>query len=167
MESPQITARAGLMTPADSDVWWGLLKQCPQAVFYFPNYAKGLLQPMENVKEAPVVMEGNHRRVITSALVHLDHALVQFENLANGHEIRSLLNELRNNLPPKQRKGLSEEIAVFREMLAELHERFGFERKIDATAHMVQTHCSILWVNMVELNFQRDLKLATEHKAAS
>ena len=53
-------------------------------------------------------MSENHIRGISVTLSLLDKALWNFDQWAKGHEVRSVLYEVRNSLPAAQRQLIAE-----------------------------------------------------------
>jgi hypothetical protein len=100
-------------------------------------------------KHAP--MSENHIRSISTTLSLLDKALCEFEQWAQGHEIRSVLYEVRNTLSDTQRESIAVEIAEMKDILEEVRSNLNLEVTTRYVDKIFLGSCSILWTYLMEL----------------
>jgi hypothetical protein len=96
-------------------------------------------------------MSDNHIRGISSTLSLLDEDLCDFEQWANGHEIRSVLYEVRNTLSPSDREMIAERVAIMRTLLGEIRDTLHLEAKVRSTDRIIVSSCAVQWAGLVEL----------------
>ena len=100
-------------------------------------------------------MSENHIRGISSTLTLLDEDLCEFDQWAKGHEVRSVLYEVRNTLSASQRQQIAELVAKMHVMLRELHDTLRLEGGVHKVDKMIVSSCAVLWVSLVELESGR------------
>jgi hypothetical protein len=93
----------------------------------------------------------NHIRGISATLVLLDKALCEFDHWAHGHDVQSVLYEIRNTLSRAQRELIAGEVAVMKALLSEMQSTLDLERSVRSVDHMISGSCSVLWASLVEL----------------
>jgi hypothetical protein len=96
-------------------------------------------------------MSDNHKRTISVTLALLDEAMCKFDRWARGEKVNSVLYEMRNSLSDDQRSSLADELHEIREILREIRDHLGLERKVETAEKWMQGECSILWTYLVEL----------------
>jgi len=96
-------------------------------------------------------MSENHIRGISTTLALLDKALCEFDQLAKGHEIRSVLYHVLNPLSGAQRQLIVAEVAEIKSMLEEIRETLSLEVTVRSSDRMITSSCSILWASLLEL----------------
>lgn len=88
---------------------------------------------------------------IVTNLTILDEALCEFEQWAQGREIRSVFYKEENELTPEEQEWLKSRVAEIRERLQSIKDTLKLQEK----THSAKTHmwgqCSVLWVNLVDL----------------
>jgi hypothetical protein len=92
-----------------------------------------------------------HSSRIRITLTLLDEALVKFEELARGREIRSVLYHETNNLDSDRRAGLLADIACIRGIMQELRDDLQLEAGSQDIAKTIRGQCYILWVDVLEM----------------
>jgi hypothetical protein len=97
-------------------------------------------------------MSENHIRGISTTLSLLDKALCEFEQWAHGHEVRSVLYEIRNTLSEDQRRLIAEEVAEMKSILREIRSTLDLEASMRHVDKMILGSCSVLWVSLAELD---------------
>ena len=96
-------------------------------------------------------LSDGQRRRIGSTLAMLDKAICDFEELAAGREIRSVLYEETNRFDSQQREHLRREAALIREILKELRSDLSLQPSKHDCAAMVKARCATLWSNVIDL----------------
>jgi len=96
-------------------------------------------------------MSENHIRAISTALAILDEHLCEFESYSKGHEIRSALYELHNDLTPVQRQRLASLVAEMQGVVTELKEVLGLEGKVREVERLITTTCTVEWISLTEI----------------
>jgi len=100
----------------------------------------------------------NHERGISVTLYLLDQALCEFEQWAQGRQVRSVLYEVRNTLSVEQRRRILDEIAHMRQILVEIRDALALEGNIKSVVRVITAQCAVLWVHLVELEGKRLLR---------
>lgn len=100
-------------------------------------------------------MRGSYRRAIETTLTFLDETLCQFEELARGKEVRSVLYAESNGLSPAQREKIIAEVASIKAVLQELKEVFALEERVETAAKSIWSNCSGLWATLAEMESKR------------
>lgn len=93
----------------------------------------------------------NHRRGISSALTLLDEMLCDFERWAKGAAACGPLYSESNDLGPKQRQTILEEIEILRAMLVDFRDTLALPRKVERVAASIWFRSSLFWETLVEL----------------
>lgn len=70
-------------------------------------------------KAIPELSQG-HKNTIATTLAVLDEALCEFEQWAEGREIKSIFYREANELQPEQREAIKNQVARLREKLMEM-----------------------------------------------
>ncbi|MGO9568713.1 MAG: hypothetical protein ACLP5H_14345 [Desulfomonilaceae bacterium] len=96
-------------------------------------------------------MSDNHIRGISTTLSLLDEGLCEFEQWARGHEVTSVLYEVRNTLSAVQRQLIAQRVAKMRVMLKEIRDTLNLEGAVHRVDKMIAGSCAVLWVSVVEL----------------
>jgi len=96
-------------------------------------------------------MSENHIRAISTTLSLLDEAVCEFEAWSKGHEIRSVLYEVRNELSSEQRHAISAEIAEIQTMLRKLRDELHLDGHVKSVEKMIIAACTVMWINLTEL----------------
>jgi hypothetical protein len=96
-------------------------------------------------------MSENHIRGISTTLALLDKALCEFDQLAKGHEIRSVLYHLLNPLSEAQRKLIAGEVAEMKNSLEEIRKTLDLEVTVRSSDRIITSSCSVLWASLLEL----------------
>jgi len=96
-------------------------------------------------------MSENHIRSISTTLYLLDKALCEFDYWAQGHEVRSVLYEVRNTLSEAQRQSITAEVAEMKGMLQEIRDTLNLEVTRRYVDKLFLGSCSVLWTYLVEL----------------
>ena len=94
-------------------------------------------------------------RGISSTLTLLDEDLCEFDRWAKGHEVRSVLYEVRNTLSAVQRQQIGERVAKMHVMLKEIRDTLNLEGSVTAVHKRIVSSCAVLWVSLVELESSR------------
>jgi hypothetical protein len=97
-------------------------------------------------------MSENHIRGISTTLSLLDKALCEFEQWANGHEVRSVLYEIRNTLSEAQRRLIATEVAEMKSLLQQIRSMLSLEASMRYADKIILGSCSVLWVSLAELD---------------
>lgn len=92
-----------------------------------------------------------HRNSITTTLTALDEALCEFEQWAQGREIKSILYREDNSLQPDQREAIRNQVVRIREKLLELKDGLQLEGSSRSVGQSIWSQCSMLWVSLIEL----------------
>ena len=100
-------------------------------------------------------MTENHIRGISSTLTLLDEDLCEFDRWARGHEVKSVLYEVRNTLSAVQRQQIEERVAKMHVMLKEIRDTLNLEGSVTAVHKRIVSSCAVLWVSLVELESSR------------
>ncbi|MEW6138783.1 MAG: hypothetical protein AB1733_11170 [Thermodesulfobacteriota bacterium] len=100
-------------------------------------------------------MSGNHIRGISATLSLLDENLCEFEQWANGHEVRSVLYEVRNTLSGVQRQEIAKRVAKMQRLLREVRDALSLEGTVRSVDRMIVASCAIQWSSLVELESNR------------
>jgi len=95
-------------------------------------------------------LSDSHKRGIEVTLAVLDEALCEFEDWAGGRERHSVFYSESNNLSPEQRQAIRAEVARMRDLLRELRD-LGLAGRTENAANLIWGKCSVLWVNLQEL----------------
>jgi hypothetical protein len=101
--------------------------------------------------EAFTELSLGHKNSIATTLMLLDEALCEFEQWAQGREIKSVFYREKNELLPDQQESIMIQVARMRERLLDLKERLKLEEKPRSVANSIWSQCSMLWVNLVEV----------------
>jgi len=101
-------------------------------------------------KAIPELSQG-HKNTIATTLAVLDEALCEFEQWAEGREIKSIFYREANELQPEQREAIKNQVARLREKLMEMREGLQLEVGPRSVAQRIWSHCSMLWVNLIEV----------------
>jgi hypothetical protein len=96
-------------------------------------------------------MSENHIRSISTTLSLLDKALCEFDHWAQGHEVRSVLYEVRNTLSEVQRQSIVAEAAEMKDMIQEIRDTLNLEVTRRYVDKMFLGTCSVLWTYLAEL----------------
>jgi len=92
----------------------------------------------------------NHQRAITISLAMLDERLLEFEQIAQGREERSVFIKEVNRLSVSQRKKLLAEIERMRGILRELKDALELETKVEDLAKRIWGSSTAFWEVLVE-----------------
>ena len=98
----------------------------------------------------PILSEAHSSR-IRITLTLLDEALVKFEDWAKGREVHSILYREANTLDSDRRAGILADIAGIRGIMRELRDDLHLEASSQDIAKTIRAHCSILWVDVLEM----------------
>lgn len=101
-------------------------------------------------KTIPEMSQG-HKNSIATTLTILDEALCEFEQWAQGREIKSIFYREQNELQPDQREAIKNQVAKIREKLLEMREGLQLEVTPRSVAQRIWSQCSMLWVNLIEV----------------
>lgn len=96
-------------------------------------------------------MSENHIRGISTTLTLLDENLCEFEQWAKGHEIRSVLYEVRNTLSAEQRQVIAERVERLFKALKEIRDALSLNGSIHLVDKMIVSSCAIQWSSLAEL----------------
>ena len=96
-------------------------------------------------------MSENHIRSISTTLALLDKALCDFEQWARGHEVRSVLHEVRNPLSAAQRELIGREVPAMKGILGDVQARLNLEISVQSADKMITGSCAVLWAWLREL----------------
>jgi hypothetical protein len=92
-----------------------------------------------------------HTNSIATTLTILDEALCEFEQWAQGREIKSVFYREENQLQPDQRDAIKNQVARIREKLLELKDGLQLEGSHRSVAQSIWSQCSMLWVNLIQV----------------
>ncbi len=101
--------------------------------------------------ESFIELSWKHKNSIATTLTFLDEALCEFEQWAQGREIKSVFYGEKNELLPDQREAILIQVASIRERLQELKDGLKLEARPRSVASSIWSQCSALWVNLVEV----------------
>jgi len=88
---------------------------------------------------------------ITTTLAILDEALCEFEQWAEGREMKSIFYREQNELQPDQREAIKNRVVRIREKLRELRDGLQIEVNSRSAVQRIWSQCSILWVSLIEV----------------
>lgn len=100
-------------------------------------------------------MSSNHLRGISTTLAHLDKVLCEFEQWAQGHQMRSVLYEVLNSLSEDQRSVIAAEVAEMKASLHDIKNTLHLDGTVRSVEKMIAGSCAVLWVSLVELEGSR------------
>jgi hypothetical protein len=92
-----------------------------------------------------------HRNGIATTLALVDETLCEFEQWAQGREIKSILYTEKNDLSPEQREAILTQVAKIRKLLLDLKDSLKLEGKPRSLKTSMWAQCSALWVNLAEV----------------
>ncbi len=92
-----------------------------------------------------------HRSRIRITLTLLNEALIKCEEWAQGREVRSILYREENTLHHETRAALLTYIGCIRRIVTELRDDLHLEARAQDIAKTIRGHCSILWVDVLEM----------------
>lgn len=92
-----------------------------------------------------------HKNSIATTLTIFDEAVCEFEQCAEGREIKSIFYREDNELEPDQREAIKNQVARIRQKLLELKAGLQLDGSPRSVAQSIWSHCSLLWVNLVEV----------------
>jgi hypothetical protein len=98
-----------------------------------------------------VPMSENHIRTISTTLALLDKALCEFQQWAQGREIRSVLYEIRNPLSVAQRELIAQEVPAMKGILEDVRATLNLELSVPSADKMITGSCAVLWAWLSEL----------------
>jgi hypothetical protein len=98
---------------------------------------------------------GSHKNGIETTLGLLDETILEFEAWAHGRENRSVLYQERNGLSEDQRQRILMQVQKIRSVLAELRDDLDLQTKTGIVKKSILSQCSVLWVNLAELESKR------------
>ena len=101
-------------------------------------------------KRPHIAVSENHRRGITTALRLLDEALCEFEQYAQGREVRSVFLRERNRLTAGQRKAVLDEIRQMKALLQDIQSALGLDSEERDLRTMIWSRSASLWPVLVE-----------------
>lgn len=96
-------------------------------------------------------MSENHMRGISTTLALLDKALCDFDQWANGCEIRSVLYQVLNPLSKAQRQSILAKVLEMKDILEEIRDVLNLEGTVRSADKMITSSCSVLWTSLGEL----------------
>jgi hypothetical protein len=96
-------------------------------------------------------MSENHIRAISTTFALLDKALCEFQLWAQGHEIRSVLYEIRNPLSEAQRELMAREVPAMKGILEDVRATLNLEMSVQSADKMITGSCAVLWAWLTEL----------------
>jgi hypothetical protein len=102
-----------------------------------------------------IPLSDNHRRSVTTMLTLLDERLCEFEEIARGREVRSLLYRECNDLSAQQRERLLQDVVKVREIMREMQEIFRLRPTVHSLSRQVRAASSSLWEGLVETQSKR------------
>jgi hypothetical protein len=102
-----------------------------------------------------IPLSDNHRRAITTTLWLLDERLCEFEQIAHGREVRSVLYHERNDLSAAERKRLLQEIARAHETIREIRNTLLLEPRVQVLSRLLRGTSSSMWETLVETQSKR------------
>jgi len=100
-------------------------------------------------------MSNNHIRAISVTLSLLDKDLYAFDQWGKGHEVRSVLYEVRNTLSAPQRQVIGERVARMHTALKEIRDGLNLEGAVHNVHRMILGSCAVQWASLVELESSR------------
>jgi hypothetical protein len=98
-----------------------------------------------------LILSENYNRAISTTLSLLDEALCEFDLYSKGHEIHSVLYEMRNHLPHAQREKLASVVAEMQGVLREVRDALQLESKVRDAEHSIRGSCTVLWISLSEI----------------
>lgn len=102
-----------------------------------------------------IILSENHNRGISVTLSLLDKALCEFAYWAEGHQVRSVLYEIHNELSPSQQEKMLAEIAAMRATIQELRDELDLETQVRSVKKLIRSSCAVLWASLLELEERR------------
>lgn len=111
-------------------------------------------QDAKNDDERPahvIEMGPNHRRGITSTLVHLDESICRIEQMVHTESTCSQFYVERNALTESQKENVLSEVAAVRRILAELRQTLNLIPVTRDVGAAVSGRCMLLWESILEL----------------
>lgn len=102
-----------------------------------------------------ITLSESHNRGISVTLSLLDKALYEFAYWAEGHQVRSVLYEIQNELSPSQQENILAEIAEMRATLQDLRDELDLENQVRTVKKMILGSCGVLWASLLELEGKR------------
>ncbi len=98
-----------------------------------------------------MILSENYNRAISTTLSLLDEALCEFGLYSKGHEIHSVLYEMRNHLSPAQREKLASVVAEMQGVLREVRHVLRLESKVRDAEHSIIGSRTVLWISLSEI----------------
>ncbi len=98
-----------------------------------------------------MILSENYNRAISTTLSLLDEALCEFDLYSKGHEIHSVLYEMRNDLGPAQREKLASLVLEMQDVLRELKEVLRLQGKVRNAKKSITGSCTVLWISLSEI----------------
>jgi len=102
-----------------------------------------------------IALSDNHRRAITTTLTLLDERLCEFEQIAHGREVQSLLYREQNDLSAAERKRLLQEIARAHQTIREIRDTLLLEPVVHVLSRQLRGASSSLWETLIETQSKR------------
>jgi hypothetical protein len=100
-------------------------------------------------------MSSNHIRAISVTLSLLDKDLYSFDQWGKGHEVSSVLYEVRNTLSGVQRQVVAERVARMHTALKGIRDTLNLDGAIHEVHKMILGSCAVQWASLVELESSR------------
>jgi hypothetical protein len=100
-------------------------------------------------------MSDNHIRAISVTLSLLDKDLYAFDQWGKGHEVKSVLYEVRNTLSAAQRQVISERVARMQAALEEIRDALNLNGAVHDVHRMILGSCAVQWASLAELESSR------------
>jgi hypothetical protein len=110
---------------------------------------------MTDLREPAASLSDNHRRAISTTLKIVDERLCEFEQIANGREIRSVFYRESNDLTDAQRARLLDQIARARRIMLRIRDTLHLEPGVYSLSRQVRGAGSSLWESLIETQSRR------------
>jgi hypothetical protein len=97
----------------------------------------------------------NHERAVATTLTILDERLCEFEEIAGGRQLRSILHQEVNDFSRAQRAEMMREIVLARQAVRELSHALRLRPRVESLSRRVRGASSSLWESLLDTQSKR------------